>query len=233
MIIKSIASSSKGCCYVVTSGGYSLLIECGVKVSRIRETLNHDLSKVVGCLVSHDHGDHAKFLPKLEEETSIPIYCTEGTLKRFSLSSGCQVIKNRFVFCPSLIFRCQALELNHDKNPFCECFGFHIQIFGKKESLFYATDTGDVKYTIKGLTHLMIETNHSYERLIDSDINRAALKRICETHLSIDDVCEFVSRHPDLEEIHLLHMSAGHGDAVKFKRMIQDISGCIVKVADE
>lgn len=235
MNIKSIASSSAGCAYIVESGGYSLLIECGVSLKRIRAALNHDLSRIVGCLVSHDHADHAGFLPQLEKETSIPIYCTEGTLKRFELSGACHPIKHKEVLTPEGVFRVMPFELDHD----VQCFGFFI--FTRYEKLLYITDTGSIKDMESGKDYtfpcdigfIMIEANHSFEKLIDSEVNNAAKKRICETHLSIDDVAEFVSRHPDLEEIWLLHLSDRHSDAEKFKEMVVQSSGVPVFVADK
>ena len=221
---------------MIESGGSYLLLDMGVPLSRIREALNHDLSKVVGCLVTHEHADHAGFLPQLERETDIPIYCTEGTRKAFYLSNRCQCIKHKKYFKCGDVFEVFCTELSHDKDPFIECFGFVVWCRGKK--LFYATDTGSVInpgsakfYQFVNLTYLMIEANHSFQALIDSDLHPAAVKRICETHLSIDQVCEFVERHPDLEEIHLIHLSDGHSDAKEFKRMVQDVSGVPVFIA--
>ena len=69
MNIKTISSSSKGCSYIVESGKHQIIIEAGVPLKRIREALNHDLSKVVACLVSHEHVDHAHYLKQIEKQT--------------------------------------------------------------------------------------------------------------------------------------------------------------------
>jgi len=53
--IKSIASSSEGNCYLVSSGETSILIEFGLSFRKIKQALNFDTSSVVGCLVTHDH----------------------------------------------------------------------------------------------------------------------------------------------------------------------------------
>ena len=217
MNIKPISSSSSECCYIVESGGYQLIIEAGNSLKRIREALNNDLSKVVGCLISHEHGDHARYVKQIEKETSIPIFCTEGTKERYEL-------KNSFSF-EELGFNCVPVSLPHD----CECYGFIIP--ANQKILFYATDTHDVKYTIPGLTHLMIEANHSFELMLESERAKPQVKRAFETHLSIDKVVEFVKRHPDLEEIHLIHLSDAHSDAELFKKMVQDVAGCPVYVA--
>ena len=235
MNIKTIASSSKGCCYIVSSGEFQLLIECGVSLKKIREALDFDLSKVVGCLVSHEHGDHSGYLQKLEKETNIPIWCTKGTIDRFDLLTSNKLIPYTWVSdmrSPIMTpFGALALPLNHD----VECLGFLIEIveYPNKYRLFYATDTSEVKYTIPGLTHLMIEANYSFENMIESERNKSALSRACEYHLDIDKVVDFVKRHPSLEEIHLIHLSREHADAELFKKMVMDVSGVPVFVAKQ
>jgi phosphoribosyl 1,2-cyclic phosphodiesterase len=226
MKIKPIASSSKGNCYIVESNGKQLILDCGIPLKRIREALNHDLSNVVGCLVSHSHGDHAKYLPQLERETSIPIWCNRSTKDSLSLNTDLVYTiiddwmgNEYFTFLP--------VEFVHDVPN----YGFLISDGQKR--LFYATDTGEVNYQIKGLTHLMIESNYSFEQLTESEHNPALVKRICENHLGIDEVVDFVKRHPNLEEIHLLHLSSRHSNAEEFKRMVQDVSGCPTFVAGE
>jgi phosphoribosyl 1,2-cyclic phosphodiesterase len=223
--ITSIASSSKGNCYLIEAGNSTLMIDCGVPLSRVREHIP-ELSKVDACLVSHEHGDHANFLPKLEAETPIDIYCTQGTKKRFNLNMV-SYLQDRVVFDIKRCFRVMPLKLNHD----VQCFGFLIWVGNEK--LFYATDTSEVNYQFPGLTHLMIESNYSFEKLIESEHNKSVVRRICETHLSIDQVAEFVKRHKDLTEIHLLHLSSANSDERLFKETIQDLSGAVVYVANE
>lgn len=232
MKITSIASSSKGNSYLIESNGHQLLIDVGVPLKKIRERLlNGSFKNVVGCLVSHEHADHAGYLGQLERQTSIPIYCTEGTKKRFSLSGMCQTLrhKEKIIFNGGFdnVFEVIPLKLSHD----VECFGFLITNY--KQNLLYATDTESIDYCIHRLNILMIECNYSFELLIQSEQNKSVVQRICNTHLSIDQVEEFVRSHPDLVEIHLLHLSSSNSDEKEFKERIQSIAGCVVKVAGE
>ena len=224
MNIKTIASSSQGCCYIVESKGFKLLIEAGVPVKKIRQALNFDFSGVVGCLVSHEHGDHAKYLPQLEKETSIPIWCTEGTRNRFKLK-GCSTLRNQNALNPNGEFSIMPVHLKHD----VECFGFYIK--SGNESLFYATDTGNINFQIDGLSHVMIEANHSFEKLIESERDRSVVARISENHLDIDSVVKFCMDHPSLKEIHLIHLSDAHADEKLFKSMVARATGCPVYVS--
>ncbi len=225
MKIKSIASSSKGCCYIIDNGTHQILIECGVPLSRIRAGNDFDFSRIVACFTSHQHSDHSGFLPKLENETAIPIYCTEGTKKEFNLSIV-EIIRPNKIIKPGgfIVF---PVELKHDT----ECFGFIICC--GKDVLYYATDTGKVSmHVIPGLTHLMIEANHSVELLADSDAEYK--HRVSGYHLDIDSVVEFCKLHKKtLQEVHLIHLSAAHSDADLFQKMVAREIGVPVYVAGE
>ncbi len=222
MKIKTIASSSAGCAYAIESGGEILLIECGVTVKKIRQALNFDLSKVVGCVVSHEHGDHAKYLPELEK-AGWGSWCTQGTRKKFNLLNSVRMGKGHSLICGTN-FKCTPIELEHD----CECYGFIIDAGGHR--LGYFTDTGQVNFKVPGITKLMIEMNYSFESLLNSQ-NKYLAGRIADNHLSDDDVSDFVRRHKSLQEIHLIHLSDRNSDEELFKRKIQEISGVPVFVA--
>ncbi len=55
MIIKTIASSSKGNCYTLSDLKSTIMIEAGGNMKRIREGVNFKLSEISGCVVSHAH----------------------------------------------------------------------------------------------------------------------------------------------------------------------------------
>ncbi len=223
--IKAIASSSAGCCYLIESGGEQLLIECGIGLNKIREALNFDLSKVVGCLVSHEHKDHCKSVQDIHDKTVIPLCCNIEVAVCFSLCDHLPAMHmNKLKFGDQ--FSVIPILLPHDVS----CFGYIVMSGG--EILFYATDTGGINYTFPGLTHLMIETNHSMEALFKSDLNKSVVARIADNHLSIDNALEFAVRHKDtLEEVHLMHLSDKHGDEELFKTMAQEALGVPIYIA--
>jgi ribonuclease BN (tRNA processing enzyme) len=232
MNIVPIASSSAGNAYVVYSGTDKLLIDCGVSPKRIRQA-GFSLSDFSACLISHEHGDHSRYANEISKY--MPIWCTDGTRIQLNLKNVSVVEHNETSNCGSFLVR--FLMLHHD----AICYGFLIDDGNHK--LFYATDTSfvghivndfeKVEYRIRGLTKLMIEANYSFELLVESEQNKSVVRRICETHLDIDQVVEFVKRHPDLQEIWLLHLSNTNSDAELFKKMVQAASGCIVRVAEE
>ena len=230
MNIKTIASSSAGCCYLIESGADKLLIECGISLKKIREALNFDLSKVVGCLISHEHKDHCKSVEDIYHKTSIPLYGPIGLTNHFDIF-GLKLVKHDKNFWCGDHFLVKPVFLPHD----VECYGYLIIKYHpgrSREMLFYATDTGGVNYTMTGLTHLMIEANHSVEALFESSLNKSVVGRIADNHLSIDKALEFALRHKDtLKEVHLMHLSDTHGDEKLFRRMAQEALGVPIYIA--
>lgn len=62
MILKCLGSSSRGNCYILEAADETLIVEAGIPMRDIKKGLGWQLGKVVGCLVSHRHEDHARSL---------------------------------------------------------------------------------------------------------------------------------------------------------------------------
>lgn len=56
MLLKCVSSSSKGNSYVLESDNEILLLEAGIKLLEVKKAIGFQVSKVVGCIVSHEHG---------------------------------------------------------------------------------------------------------------------------------------------------------------------------------
>ena len=54
--LKCISSGSNGNCYLLNCNDEILIIECGCSLKEVKRALNFDLSKIVGCVISHSHG---------------------------------------------------------------------------------------------------------------------------------------------------------------------------------
>jgi phosphoribosyl 1,2-cyclic phosphodiesterase len=208
MKIKPIASSSAGNCHAIEHAGQILLIDCGIPVKRIRKAIG-GFENVVGCLISHEHGDHAGFAEQLRKETSFPI---------------CRTFQHRVVFRIGP-FKITPVKLDHD----AECFGFLI--LTETDSLFYATDTSLVDYNFPGLKKLMIEANFDFSLISESSLQDFVVQRTIRNHLDIDSAIDFIRKHPALEEVWLLHLSDGHSDAEMFRKKVIDAAGVPVYVA--
>lgn len=56
MLLKCIASGSSGNSYALISGKEILLIEAGVRLLEVKRNIDFQISNVVGCVITHEHG---------------------------------------------------------------------------------------------------------------------------------------------------------------------------------
>ena len=86
MVLSVLGSSSSGNAYVLQNVGEALLIEAGVNFKKVVAALEGNISKVVGCLISHEHGDHAGRINEVLNAV-IPVYATRGTIDAAKITS--------------------------------------------------------------------------------------------------------------------------------------------------
>jgi len=56
MNVKCLGTGSHGNCYALTdSEGHILLLDCGINIKEIKIGIDFQVSKIVGCLVTHSH----------------------------------------------------------------------------------------------------------------------------------------------------------------------------------
>ena len=72
MKLKCLGSGSSGNCYLLSTETETLILDCGISVMEIKKGLNFDLSKVVGCIVTHSHKDHSLSVKDFEN-MGIPV----------------------------------------------------------------------------------------------------------------------------------------------------------------
>lgn len=85
MIFKQYASSSSGNMYTVESQNTTMLIEAGIPIADIKKHLNFNLHTVSACLISHEHGDHAKACKDLLV-AGVDVYTSAGTAEALKVS---------------------------------------------------------------------------------------------------------------------------------------------------
>ena len=90
MKLKILGSSSAGNGYVFDNGKEALLVECGVSYRGIQKAVDFDIARIKGCLVSHEHGDHAKHIDKLLK-ARIRCYMSKGTADVLRLNNNALV----------------------------------------------------------------------------------------------------------------------------------------------
>lgn len=224
MKLHVIGSSSAGNCYLFTDNeGVTLIVECGVRFGLIKKAMNFDLSKVVGCLISHEHGDHCKGAFDAAV-FGIDIYATAGTV------IGLKFDSHRFrpmmpgTACKIGPFDVMAFRTHHNANEPC---GFLIRHPEMGTTLFL-TDTTFCSYRFPGLTNILIEANYS-EAIIDSTLadKKFLRDRVISDHMSVETCIQTLQAN-DLTMVNnivLIHLSDRNSDAKLFKRMIESATG--------
>lgn len=229
MEIKVLASGSSGNAYFVSDGKTPLLLEAGIPIRLIRQGLNFQTNQIAGCLITHEHLDHAKAAADLMK-AGIDCYMSQGTADALKIS-GLNWYKafHRLHIIKALTqFRIgtwaiKPFQAHHDAAE-ALCFLMADQSGGK---LLFATDTAYIAYRFEGLTHLMIEANYSAPLLQDNTRSSELRRSILQDHMSLETLIRML-RANDLtkvEAIHLLHLSNNNSDAQMFKRRIQEITG--------
>ena len=67
MKLKVLGSGSSGNCYILESDTEALIIEAGVRFKDVKVALDFNVSKIMGVVISHSHGDHAKYVSEYEK----------------------------------------------------------------------------------------------------------------------------------------------------------------------
>ena len=234
MEIKSLASSSNGNCYLISDGSSSLLIECGINVKKI---INHvDLTKVKGCLISHEHRDHSVAFKDILKYTYV--YASKGTLDALNEKYK---IPEYDLFYQGVLeagnkirigsFQVVSFSTEHDAK---EPLGFLIYSTVTNEKLLFATDTYFIRNKFVGLNYIMIECNYSKDT-INPDLSKGERMRLLQSHFELENVKTFLKVN-DLSKCHriyLMHLSSRNSDAQRFKKEIQETTGVLTEVFSE
>jgi phosphoribosyl 1,2-cyclic phosphodiesterase len=243
MKLQIIGTGSKGNAYILSNENEALLIECGVNIKEVKKALNFDLSKVVGCIVSHKHGDHYKSVQKVID-LGINIYASKETFNsEIFPSTGFRrkIIKEGFQFEIGG-FKILPFELNHfdlDKGVKIKvhCLGFLIHHIECGKTLF-VTDTNYCANTFIGLNNIIIEANYSKE-IIDRKFGPESGKeflrnRILQSHFSLAHCKDMLSAN-DLSKVNnivLIHLSDSNSDEIQFQKEVAELTGKNVTVAN-
>ena len=223
MKLKTVGSGSSGNCYILTNGTSHLVLDCGVPFQDIARAVNFTSSKIVGVLLTHEHGDHAKSVKELTRR-GLKIYTSKGTN---AAVGNCCIEMNCFESYTIGEFTVMPFDVPHDA---AEPFGFMIshKSFGV---LVFITDAMYCKYNFPNVRHLLVEANHDIDMISDEKFLH---DRIRKSHMSIDTCCELVKiNSATLETVTLLHLSDRNSDESSFVERIKQVSGVRVYCAEK
>lgn len=228
MVIKPIASSSKGNAYLISDGKTTILLECGLPLKELKHRTKYIVpSKIDACLVSHSHNDHAKSLKDILD-AGVDCYALKETFEAKGVANHHRAKKINFLkpyFINSMMFI--PLEMKHD----VPCVGFVIASRETGERLLFATDTYLIKAAPVELTHIMIEANYDVD-LVEDD---ALKNRLFKSHMGIDTTIDYLKSIDlsNVKQIYLMHLSSRHSNEEDFKKRVQAATGKIVTVCEE
>lgn len=226
-----LGSSSRGNAYLLTSEGCApLLLEAGIPIKELRKKLwTHgvNLSDLAGCLVSHEHQDHAKAVDDLLR-AGVDCYMSKGTAEIMGWDGHhrTNIIENEKSFRPGS-WRVVHFPLEHDAE---DPKGFFIEDSLYQTCLFIP-DTAFVRNRFLGVNILAIEANNIEELLsrniVSGALNEHAGRRIRRSHMSLERVIAMLKAN-DLSrcrEIWLLHLSDGNSDELRMIKTVERETG--------
>lgn len=234
MKLKVIGTGSRGNAYLLENEQEALLIECGVSIMDIKKAVDFKVNKISGCIVTHEHNDHAKSIKEVLE-TGIPVYATKGTFegKRMDPSRWARAydIMQRDEFQVGT-FKVISFPINHDVNEPC---GFLIYHPDCGVTLFL-TDTYYSNFTFKGLNNIIVEANYDTE-IIDTKLGdkKFLRDRIYKSHMSLETCMDFLKAN-DLKSVNnivLVHLSDSNSHEVNFAKKVAAMTGKTVSVASD
>lgn len=234
--IKTFGSSSSGNCYLLSKNKEKILLEAGIAPKK----LNFEYNDCKALLISHEHGDHSKYVKQYIDKGIFPVICSLGTknaiFQNQKISKNYEAyfeILNENEFCQVGNYWLNAFELEHDAE---QPTGYRI-INGNDE-LIFATDTKKIKYHFPDATQYMLECNYDKESLdksVENGMNKKRVIRTIKNHLSLKGLQiwlqkELENKQNKVNEIRLLHLSSDNSNEKSIKKEIQKISGVPVYV---
>ena len=232
MKLKVLGSSSKGNCYILENDTEALIIEAGLKYQEVKIALDFNVAKIKGVIISHIHGDHAKYTHEYLDG-GIKCYANFMTLGK-NTENRTKIFEDKKTFMVGNKFTVYPFPVVHDVPN-------HSFIIKHKDigSLIFVTDTAYIPTKYKGVNHWMMECNHDIDimdkRVAQGLLNEGLAIRIKRSHFGIQTLTKMfnVNDLSDTKSITLIHLSEGNSNADMFKKTIQMETGKIVYVADK
>ena len=189
MKLKVLSTGSNGNCYLLQTETETLILDCGISIKEIKKGLNFDLSKVVGCVVTHSHKDHSLSVKDFEN-MGINVwqpYLEQNKSPKIKFGG----------------FSIRSFDVPHDDTS---CCGFMIEAPGG-DKILYATDFEYIKYSFRkmNIQHFLIECNYQNEYVDKSAENR---NHVLKGHAELQTTLGIIKDNLDsLKTVILCHLS--------------------------
>ena len=211
-----LGSGSRGNCCAVEAEGTALLIDAGFSAREIERravAAGLDLALVAGIALTHEHGDHACGAARLARRLRVPVLTAPGTWAR--VASRMNDAEHRSLGLRARLdlgpLSIEACPTSHDA---AEPLAIVVRIAdGTSVGIAYdlGRPTSAVRYLLRGLTAIVLESNHDEVQLRTSDYPPVVQRRIAGStgHLSNRAAAELLAElhHPGLRAVVLAHLS--------------------------
>jgi phosphoribosyl 1,2-cyclic phosphodiesterase len=209
-----------------------LLLECGMKLIEVKKALDFDISNIKGCLLTHCHGDHSKFI-KEYLSAGINIYSSKETFEALGLLNHhrCIIVEEKKVCnIPNSTFKFIPYNIQHDC-PQGFCYFINQSECG---NTLFLTDSFYIPYKFANLNNIIVEANYCENILAEREKIHPYLRdRIITSHMSLQ-TCEQMLQANDLrmvQNVVLIHLSDSNSNEVLFRNRISEITNKNVVVA--
>lgn len=223
-----LGTGSSGNAYLLQAGGSALLLEAGLPIRQIVRSIP-DWRRVRGCLITHEHGDHAKSAEAIMQ-MGVKTYMSAGTAEAIH-KSGCLTEFNTVQMLSAFTvgeFTVLAFEAQHDAAEPC---GYLIRYEPTGETALYATDTYYLRQTFPGVHYWIVECNYVDELMDaqqeDGKLSPALRSRLKKSHMSLRRLLDAL-RANDLSKtraIVLVHLSSERSDERAMVRAVKEVTG--------
>lgn len=229
MVLTVTGSGSRGNGYVLGNGSEALLIEAGMPMRETLKALDFKTAKAVGCIVTHEHGDHASRAAEVLGY-AIPLYASRGTIEAMGVGGGFKPTpfkgdaRSGYEAVRLGGFTVIPFATRHDSK---EPLGFYVW-HEEAGGILFATDTAYIKPRFSGLCNVLIECNYSAALMAENvaagkgGMDEARAGRTRASHLSYD-TCLGALLANDLTSVNnivLIHLSDTNADPEAFRRGI-------------
>lgn len=229
-----LGSNSLGNCYILESKDEALIIEAGVKFSEVKKALNYNISKIIGCVVSHEHNDHASYYNRYLE-IGFPVLSPEAVYMKGNgaIAPWAGIVQANVGFKIGK-FKIVPFELNHD----VPSLGYQID-HPEAGRIVFMTDTFYCGYVFDNVATWLIEANYA-DDILDRNISEGNIPpsmrpRLLNSHMELKTTKGILSAN-DLSNtlnIVLIHLSDGNSDEERFVREIKELTGKQVYAANK